>query len=177
MGLKGFWNVGLEGAWAWLRQCQHSRSTFVAEPNPGRATRCHLGGACCRWPPQCQHVKSVWASRHTGEAHVFSCTHNCHVTGYPKSLCAVRGEERSGDSAVGRHVTVSTLRPARHSCFGSGLARCCRHSRPVATCITRVLRPGHLSAYPRRRLPGLHLRGGRVVPSRVCPLVSASGTA
>lgn len=44
MGLKGFWNVGLEGAWAWLPQCQHSRSTFVAEPNPGRATRCHLGG-------------------------------------------------------------------------------------------------------------------------------------
>lgn len=139
--------MGLEGTRARHRQCQHSRSTPAAEPNPGRAARRHVGvgGARCRRP------ESAWAAdtqagltRSPVLVTGVSLAARSHCT---HELCAVRGEERGGDSALGRHAGVRTRVP---------------RSRPVAACIARAA-PRPPRSFPRTRLPGLRLRGGRAV--------------
>lgn len=105
--------MGLEGTRARHRQCQHSRSTPAAEPNPGRAARRHVGvgGARCRRP------ESAWAAdtqagltRSPVLVTGVSLAARSHCT---HELCAVRGEERGGDSALGRHAGVRTRVPGR----------------------------------------------------------------
>lgn len=105
--------MGLEGTRARRRQCRHSRSTPAAEPNPGRAARRHVGVGGAR----CRRLESAWAAdTQAGLTHSpvlvtgVSLAARSHCT---HELCAVRGEERGGDSALGRHAGVRTRVPGR----------------------------------------------------------------
>lgn len=105
--------MGLEGTRARRRQCRHSRSTPAAEPNPGRAARRHVGvgGARCRRPESARAADTqAGLTRSPVLVIGVSLAARSHCT---HELCAVRGEERGGDSALGRHAGVRTRVPGR----------------------------------------------------------------